>query len=310
MLPSGWTGYFALYDGAPANVPGCAGTWPTQGYLGNGDLTAPPATCPCTCGTPAGGTCQIPELDISDGACTGGGTCSGPVVPPTGYVPGTCFGFMNSSSSGYVYYGGSTCGPQTATNCSMGTQPCNVSGSVGSASVNGDSCAPSAPNPMKPKYTWGSAGQACGGATPGTGCTGTEVCMPIPGGSFHSGVCIMQTGNQTCPAGQFTEQHVFYDSQPNDTRGCSACSCGSPTGSTCTVQWKLFEDAANPNCSTLKLTADSTTTTCAALSGNPNITSAKATITLPPNGGMCAPVDGSPTGTVTPATPTTFCCVP
>ena len=311
-LPSGWTGYFALYDGLPSGVPGCSGTWPTQAFEGNGQLTSLPATCNSMCGTPTGGTCQIPELDISDAACTVQGVCSGPVTPPTGYTPGACFNFPASPpGSGFTYFGGSTCGPQTTTNCSTGTKPCNVSAAVGPGTVAGSSCAPIATAPTLPAVTWGSTGQACGGATPGTGCGSSDTCMPIPESPFvSSGVCIMQAGNQTCPAGQFTDQHIFY-AGTTDTRACTTGSCGAATSDTCTVEWTLYSDtSATPNCTTLQMTVDSGK--CAAFTGGASvqITSAKAKVTVPPNGGSCTPVDGQPTGSVTPTGATTFCCIP
>jgi hypothetical protein len=307
--PTGWTGYFALYDGVPSALPGCTGTWPTQSYEGSAKLTADPASCPCTCGTPSGGTCDIPELDISDAACTVQGVCTGPVTPPAGYMAGKCFNFPDAVS-GFDEFGGATCGPQQpgVMNCTSGTQICNVSAAVGPGTVSGSTCAPSATAPDLPQVTWGATGQACTGATPGTGCGSSDSCMPIPEGPFHAGVCIMQAGQQTCPSVQFTDPHVFF-SGTTDTRGCTDCACGAATGDSCGVQWTLYSDGSTPpSCQTKVLTANSGQ--CTPFSGNPNVTSAKATVAVPPNGGMCTEVDGQPTGTATASGATTFCCIP
>jgi hypothetical protein len=311
MPPAGWTGYFALYDGPAAQFSGCGTMFPMMKYTGNNQIMAPPATCPCNCGNPTGGTCQIPPVAISDAACGQAGFCSCPVTPPAGYTENTCFNFPVPMMAGKFYEcGGTTCGQQMgSTSCNTGTMNCTVSAKVGTSTVSGSSCTPSATMPMKPPVMWGSLGDACGGAQPGKGCTDTSAtCMPIPTAPFHSGICIMQAGMQQCPAGMFTDTHVFY-SATNDTRGCTACMCGTATGDTCTVTWTLYSDTAfPPACEMQELMMGSGT--CSAFSGNPSITSAKATITSPPSGGTCTPINGQPTGTVTPTNPTTFCCIP
>jgi hypothetical protein len=280
-------------------------------YEENGDLKFSPATCSSTCGTPSGGTCQIPQLIISDAACTAQGVCTGPVSPPANYVTGSCFNFPDVTPGEFDEFGGSTCGPQqpNATVCNTGTKPCNVSAAAVAGTVAGSSCAPGTTTPTLPAVTWGSTGQACSGAMPGTGCSSSsDTCMPIPEGPFVPGVCIMQAGSQTCPPGQFTDQHIFY-STTDDTRGCDPGTCGEPMGDSCTVKYTLYSDAnAPPSCQTQVFAIDSGQ--CLAFSGNPNVTSAKIVVTVPPNGGMCTPVDGQPTGTVTPSGATTFCCVP
>jgi hypothetical protein len=242
-------------------------------------------------------------VEIDDAPCGQAGTCSGTFV-----LTGSCLNFPDPKISGqFDYFGGTNCGPQPAdagAYCNAGTVACNQSVVVGPATVDGGSCAPGPKNPNRPPVTWGSTGQACGGATPGTGCGGTSTCLPIPAGAFHSGVCIMQDGEQPCPAGQFADQHVFYSGK-TDTRDCTDCTCAAPTGSSCTAQVNLYQ--TSPTCTGALLTADAGT--CTPLSGNPRVFSILAQTTHP-SGGTCVAIDGQPMGTVTPTGPTTFCCIP
>lgn len=60
----------------------------------------------------------------------------------------------------------------------------------------------------------------------------------------------MQEGDQVCPAG-WDDRHLLYG-EVVDSRECSACSCGAPTGGTCKVKWRTYaaagcmaENAAN-----------------------------------------------------------------
>src|SRR5262249_22699305 len=101
--PAPWMGYYALFDGPTTKLPTCTADYADQAHEGSGGLMFQPATCPCTCGTPSGGSCDIGELDISDAACMQQGMCTGPVTPPAGYTPGTCFNFP--MGGGFVYYG-------------------------------------------------------------------------------------------------------------------------------------------------------------------------------------------------------------
>jgi len=151
LVPSGWLGYAALYDGVPTGVPSCAAPFAVTVTPGSAGLSAAPATCaPCTCGPPNGGACAA-----------GGGTAT--VSPPT---------FARI---------GLGCKDQ---------------------------------------------------ASPAAGCTGT-VCQPRPSAPFGAGICVLQPGDVPCPSGTpFTDRHVFFVGV-DDTRGCTACACGPPSGGSC-----------------------------------------------------------------------------
>lgn len=304
-VPSGWTGYFALYDGPPAGDPGCLPAFPTSTYLGNSQINAPPASCStCTCGSPSGQKCEVNgTVDVADATCGTTNVCEGAVTPPTGWT-GTCFG-INGLGAGVV-----SCGPQTDMTCKSGNQPCNVSELLGPVIVTGGTCAPSTQTPVSPTVSWDNAGEACGDAQPtGKGCA-TGLCLPKPKAPFQSGMCIMHTGDTgTCPAGVFTQKHVFYDpSATQDTRTCSPCACGSASGATCSATVNVY---SSTNCTGLIATLNATTTAgdCKNLSSNPAVAGFSATFTTP-SGGNCAATGGQPTGMAVPQSPTTFCCIP
>jgi hypothetical protein len=123
-------------------------------------------------------------------------------------------------------------------------------------------------------------------------------------------VCISQVGDSDCtgPAlAPYTEKHIFYDSY-QDIRTCSPCTCGSPSGSTCSATISIYTDGA---CSTLaySTTVNSSGPACHDLPAGSPLGSKSATApTYAP--GTCAPGGGMPMGTVTPLDPTTFCCIP
>src|SRR5262249_4465649 len=107
--------------------------------------------------------------------------------------------------------------------------------------------------------------------------------------------------------GLFTEQHVFF-SDKGDTRGCSTCTCGTPTGQTCMATWSLYSDSTDPpSCQTLEATV--TSGACVAQSLPNLITSVRISVTTP-TGGSCPANPGSPTGSLTGKGPTTLCCIP
>jgi hypothetical protein len=304
-IPSGWTGYFALFDGAPATDPSCPNSFPTSAYLGNAGLTAPPDTCStCSCGAATGGTCTLPlSYTVEDGTCGGTSYCSGTYTLSGSSWNGSCTG--NTEFQG----GQDTCGVNGGSQCNAGSAPCNVSVTVPAATVTGaQSCAASGGTPTVTPTSWSELGVACNGETTvTTGCTGGSVCAPKPPSPFESGLCIEQTGVVTCPAGAFSTQHVFYTGV-TDGRGCGACSCGAASGATCSADVTLYSAGTINTCTGAVATVQ--TGGCANLSGNPTVAGREASNITAPSGGSCAASGGAPTGAATPNTPTTFCCIP
>ena len=307
-VPATWTGHFVLFDGPPGMDPDCPESFPgtTNGFLGNGSLVAPAALCSaCTCGGPTGQTCNTPtEVMVLDAALN---VNCGEAVPNSincggaltlGPPNGTCF-------IDFILPGVSTCGPGSGMMCDMGSSPCNAATLADAPTVTGGTCAVGGGVATVPNASWMNLGRGCGDpAAAGQGCNGTQVCLPKPDAPYESGVCISKLGDNACPPGAFAEKHLFYQ-EFTDTRGCTGCSCGNPSGSTCAATVQLYSDNLCNN-----ETASFVAGGCDNLTGNPDVRGRRLTTTQPPTGGSCAAAGGQPTGGTTPTMATTFCCIP
>jgi hypothetical protein len=288
-----------------------------SGYQGNSTIAADPAVCNCKCNPATGQTCTVTgtadtvhtgtvdALLTGDAMCGGSPTCGANLEVPSNWT-GSCYG------PDYAPGGQKTCGLNGGATCTMGTSACNVQIFAQPLQLTGGSCTPNGQPATKPAITWAVAGEACGGAMPGTGCNNGAVCMPKPQAPFVTGgVCVMQTGDVACPPGAFVEKHLFYGGA-NDTRDCSACTCpGSASGGKCTGKIQIYS-SATPNTCTGTLIATLMPTEsggdCANITGNPNASGRKATFTVTQSG-TCTP-GAMPIGIALPADPTTFCCIP
>jgi hypothetical protein len=299
-VPAGWTGYFAVYDGA-INDPGCPTEYATENFLGNKNLQAPPATCStCACAAPTGQTCVAPTtITIDDAACGANNTCFAEMA--LGPANGSCF-------LDFFLAADTFCGP--GGNCTAGgggTTNCNVSVSVPAASVTGGMCAASGGTPDIQPLTWSNLGRACGDpVTTGLGCNVNQICLPKPPAPFEGGICIRQDGDvPTCPA-NFANKHVFFGGA-TDNRGCGACSCAAPSGGSCEVTVQVHSN--NACTSQVANLVTSAAGDCEAIvPANPEIRGRRSTVTKPPSGSTCNPAGGQATGMAVPTGPVTFCC--
>jgi len=320
-FPSGFTGYFALFDGKASDFNQCDTAFPTSMYTGNNQIMVSPAQCNCNCGAPSGEKCEIngpvdtsmPSPPILPGAidaiitqdapCNGNSVCAGPLLEVPTWT-GTC--------DGPNYFPGATntCQPTGSQDCTQGSAACNQSITANALVVTGGTCTPNSQAPTIPPVAWGTLGAACGGATPGTGCTDTnDTCMPVPQGVYHSGICIMATGDVPC-SGQFSDKHLFYGGSM-DSRDCTTCGCAPSTGGSCSATITVYGNTGGSVCNaTVIATLKPSTTTgdCKNLTGNPSVGSKKATFSAV-TPGTCAS-SSMPMGTATATTPTTFCCIP
>lgn len=293
-VPVGWSGFVALFEGAPGAEPACPDAFPSLSpYQGNNMLTTPPHTCSeCTCGAPMGQTCDLPDLiQIQNVPCGGSNPLTEPLAVPANWA-GSCYG-----PSGWP--GGAQCNGSS----------CNASATAPKPTVTGGSCAAQGGTPDLPAAAWSLAGKACGDAPVGAGCGMGKVCQPKAEAPFFTGLCVFKGGDNSCPAGSpFSQNHLFYEDL-TDTRACSTCTCGAPTGSTCDATITIYGDQAVNTCTTAVTTFPAGG--CGNISGNPYVNGRKATITQPPTGGGCAPAGNStPSGALTPSNATTFCCIP
>ncbi|HSN99447.1 MAG TPA: hypothetical protein VLS89_14225, partial [Candidatus Nanopelagicales bacterium] len=279
----------------------------TPPYVGTNGISAPAATCACSCGNPSwtAGCAPLDSIVINtgDAACGNNTNCSGPLAVPSGW---------NGACHGPNYYAGGqlTCGPNTEPTCDVNTgDPCNVSVRATAIAATGQgTCQPNPVAVMLPDPVWAQLGRACGDAPVGGGCNIGQACLPRPEVPYETGVCISKDGDNACPAGAFTEKHVFF-SDVMDERGCADdCACGPGANGVCPATVTIYSDTQSNTCVTAVATFAAGT--CFNLANNPNI--AGRTVSAPgaPTGGACPATGGTPTGAATPINPKTYCCVP
>ncbi len=283
-VPVGWQGPVALWEG-PGNAapPGCgsAGGFPAEEADGQDGLIVSGAVCSgCGCSAPQGVACQVATIGLYDSA-----NCSGPKGQLT--VAGdVCVAFVTTSID-----------PESV--------------SLDAAPSAGGACLPSPlGNPVLPPLSWSSRARACGDADEGGGC-GAGACLPRPAAPFAEEPCIYAAGDVACPAGAWSMRVVYYQDVA-DTRACTSCSCGAPSGTSCNGNAKLYTDNV---CSVDQVTVPSLGQ-CAPLPPDPTpppppYLSLRSVLYhgTPTAAGSCAASGGAPTGTAIPTDPVTFCCL-
>ncbi len=216
------------------------------------------------------------------------------------------FGTAGCASSCGSSGGAVTIAPGACASVQTITTACGVGASLtvsGSAAAGG-TCQPDASVAL-PQATWGTQAIACvPSALSPVGCPSGETCVPVTSTAFGSRFCVLRAGTNGCPAGPFVAQHLYYGAVA-DTRACSACSCGGPTGVDCNSKGHATT-WGNPTC-TMNLGADLTPlpVACVAAAAAHSIQ-----FTTTPDGGSCAPGGGLPSGGVTAQAITTLCCTP
>lgn len=195
-IPSGWT----LVEGSfGSNVSGASCSVFFQGgrTLLHDTLSAPAATCSCSCDAPTGATCEI-EVACTTGAC-------GTWQNQTSLQAGNCI--------------------EVASLCGANTDA--ISDADGTITNPGTCVA--VPQKTIAPATWGDTATVCAPSGQLPACGATSSCVPPPDSGFA--LCIQSSGAVSCPSG-WSASHLEY-SGLSDTRGCSSCSCGAATGGTC-----------------------------------------------------------------------------
>jgi hypothetical protein len=124
--------------------------------------------------------------------------------------------------------------------------------------------------------------------------------MPGAGAPFQH-FCVMQPGTNNCPAG-FPTQHVYH-AGVSDSRGCTPCTCGSPSGVDCNAAAQLHT-WGNPSCSANV----GPTLSPLPLGCNSAASTHSVELTTSATGGSCDPDGGQPMGSVSAQGVTTICC--
>jgi len=191
--PDGW-GYGWLRS-LPADQ--CPAETPVSYELYDlGDLNAPPAACGCSCTSPTGVEC-VSALD-----CWTGQQCTGPAAHSFSIEP----------------------------TCSLpGLVDLEFACTASPPSPEGGSCNPGSVVENVPPVSWPSTKSVCMVGPKVGVCSDTMACVPKLGDLKE--LCLVYSGNVGCPPG--SDKELLYDGSITDTRGCSGCTCGQPSGGSC-----------------------------------------------------------------------------
>jgi hypothetical protein len=284
-LPDPWSSPQLVWIGPQPEAPLCPATASLTAYAGSIDLDAGALPCgQCGCEPPDGG-CVLPTtLTANAATCAtlGPSTVQTPFDAPPGW-DGGCFAGDRIDAGAFGDAGSLTIPPPT-----VADPPC--------AAIQ-----PPTPDAgLTMSYAVACIGQVAGA------CAGGFLCAPSPVTGFQA--CIAQAGDVACTGSTYTEKHLAFTA-PVDMRSCSPCTCGAPAGSTCTVTISAYPDSACATGVTSAVSVDSSGPLCGDVRPGATIGSESASsLTYVP--GSCTPAGGVPSGTVTVASPMTFCCIP
>lgn len=273
-VPSGWDGPLEVYAGMGA-PPSCSVGF-AQSVGAYDMLQAPDATCSCACG-PSMTTCTAPNLGFYDGmTCNATPMSCGTVI----LTPGAC---------------------TTIDQRSHCTTSSYLDVTVFGGSWTAGACAPEPTNQVPP-YSWTDQMRGCAStvAPAQVDCQMGQVCAPRPESGFDPKLCISHAGDVPCPGNGYGVKRTFYTAV-DDMRACTACSCGSPNGGSCSFAIDAY------------LSSDQS------CSGSPDILMPGARcagaqqpgdfrLVETPTGGTCTPGASVPSGSATPTGPVTVCC--
>jgi hypothetical protein len=181
-----------------------------------------------------------------------------------------------------------------------------------SAPPLGGACLPDTDGPpFAPPLEWDQYALACGDSGQGAGCD-SGACVPVPQEPFESGLCVYRPGDVACPAGPYSIRQVLYRGAA-DSRRCTDCGCGAPTGAECTG---TFFAGTDRDCAADVVTM-SAPGQCVALPPDPTLPPQVGFLSsrsfryqsTGPVGGSCEAAGGVSTGTAAAADPVTFCCL-
>jgi hypothetical protein len=301
-IPVGWggLGYVALHRGSPSSDPPCPGGTAGEVYAGFDGLVADESCTPCECGAAIDQPCALDPADqdivksglqqsrLRDVPCSVASASTLRTLTVPSPWDGSCYTFEN-------WPGGGSCAGGPCNNSFEIPKPAKTA-TGGTCETNGGEASTATPS-------WSQSVKACDAIETLGGCTGGQTCVPKPKAPYNDHICIAKAGNLACP-GAFTDRSISYGDY-DDARGCTTCTCGAASGGTCKITMSLF---VNNNCT--GLVGSTQSGTCSDLTGNPGVASWSYAVTTPGNGTCNVTGGGSPTGGVTEANPTTFCCIP
>lgn len=269
--PNGWSGPGAIAeDPNTGDAPPCPTDFDTApAVVGYSELTAAAAECACDC----------EPLDPSCGSATITTDASAACLTPANHavaVNGNCTNFSAAANSYYSF------APPPVTDGSCLAKPSS----------------------MTPPASFGTRDSLCV-ASPldiADACATDDVCVPVADAPFAPSACIWTEGDVECPAGSDYATRTLLHQDVDDTRGCTACSCGE-IGGTCsgTLELRAQASCAGAVVGQIDVGAD-----CELVAGA--VVSAQL-VEFEANGTCGAASGAQPAGSAIATEPITVCCL-
>jgi hypothetical protein len=167
----------------------------------------------------------------------------------------------------------------------------------------GGVCAASPQMAVTPAPQWTTNVVACGMTSKPVSCSTNQVCAPHA--NMGAQLCVYQSGDVACPTAVYTNNRTVIGTMFADTRGCSACQCGTPTGKCSGGTVGLSSDPA----ACASPVGIPVPDTCSA-ANLPASSAYEVMLTqVPTGGGQCVASGGVAGGTVASANLVTICCM-
>jgi hypothetical protein len=146
--------------------------------------------------------------------------------------------------------------------------------------------------------SWATTGRFCAATMVGAGCASGQICVPAATPSK----CVMWEGLHTCQAATTT---TYWYTGFSDTRACGACTCGGPTGQSCSGM--RIQVGTDYTCGpTVTATVSSGQRSC--YSGTSGVYSPGLVFTGSPTQPTCA-ASAATSGALSPTGQKTLCCM-
>jgi hypothetical protein len=280
-VPTAWQAALFWTGAGSATPPSCPVDTQTVD-LKAGLTPGGPDTCGCTCNL--SDTCSTKLTFHPDGLCTA-----------------TCFVADGGMATISVTPQPDACTPVPANLCggaaSMDTPLTRLTYDAG--------CIANPATTTGSPSSWMTVARLCPRPVATGVCRANEQCLPGLTSDF-SKICIYQGGDVSCPVAPspYTNKTLLYSGQ-NDSRGCTACSCGNPSMGSCTGSIAVY---GNQNCQAPSSIYSFLLNPCQPYNAVPTPGSVLTNYAVT-HGACPTPATPTPTGAVTPTGPTTVCCM-
>ncbi|MEZ4300396.1 MAG: hypothetical protein R3B70_35955 [Polyangiaceae bacterium] len=284
--------YFYVWVGPTGEAPAACPEWATlQVFRLHDGPTAGSLDCPsCTC-TPSETTC-LPSAEWA-------------AVPRSCAEPPDAAGVFFGATDNW----NGVCSTQPSIPAGIecpGGEPCAQSMVVGPPGVLAAPCAVSSvgePIPSDPPFTWEITALGCvqEERVERKECDPYEF-VPFPEDGF---LLCFETDQEVCPTGYEPSFTFYHDA--DDDRACTPCSCGAPSGNTCSMQVSAYSDAGCVSELGAAVVSSTDPEVCFDLPDGTALGSKRAAL-VEKTDGACAPSGGEVTGSVQAKEPVHMCC--